>query len=189
MKERDISPQNYMNLLEREVTDMKKALIIVDMQNDFVTGCLGTNEAQEVIPKIKEYADAFDGDIYFTMDTHRDDYLDTQEGKRLPVKHCVKDSDGWLIVPELRDIKDVQTFEKPVFGSRELAEKIAEKAYDEVYLCGVCTGICVLSNAILIKAFDADVRVAVVKELCACVTPDTHKTALDAMATAQIDII
>ena len=168
---------------------MKKALIIVDMQNDFVTGCLGTKEAVEVTPKIREYADNFDGDIYFTMDTHSDDYLDTQEGKRLPVKHCVRQSEGWKIVDALSDIKAKQTFEKPVFGSKELAEVIAKEAYDEIYLCGVCTGICVLSNAILIKAFDADVRVAVLKDLCACVTPDTHKTALDAMATAQIDII
>ena len=168
---------------------MKKALIIVDMQNDFVTGCLGTKEAQEVTPKIKEYADAFDGDIYFTMDTHNEDYMDTQEGKRLPVKHCVKGSEGWKIVEALADIKAKQTFEKPVFGSKDLAELMAKERYDEIYLCGVCTGICVLSNAILIKAFDADVRVAVLKDLCACVTPDTHKTALDAMATAQIDII
>ena len=90
---------------------------------------------------------------------------------------------------ELKDIPAKQTFEKPVFGSRALAEAIAANKYDEVYLCGVCTGICVLSNAILIKAYDADVRVAVLGELCACVTPDTHKTALDAMRTAQIDII
>ncbi len=168
---------------------MKKALIIVDMQNDFVTGCLGTPEAVEVIPGIKEYAASFDGDIYFTMDTHSDDYLDTQEGKRLPVKHCVRQSEGWKIVDALSDIKAKRIFEKPVFGSKELAEVIAGEAYDEVYLCGVCTGICVLSNAILIKAYDADVRVAVLKDLCACVTPDTHKTALDAMATAQVDII
>jgi len=168
---------------------MKRALIIVDMQNDFVSGCLGTKEAQDVTAKIKEYADSFEGDIYFTMDTHKEDYLDTQEGKRLPVKHCVKGSDGWKIVDELQAVKAKQIFEKPVFGSRELAECIAKEAYDEVQLCGVCTGICVLSNAILIKAFDADVRVAVLKDLCACVTPDTHTTALNAMATAQIDII
>ena len=168
---------------------MKKALIIVDMQKDFVTGCLGSKEAQAVVDGIKKYAEGFDGDIYFTKDTHQENYLETQEGKRLPVPHCIKGSDGWEVVDALKDIPAKQTFEKPVFGSKALAETIAENKYDEVYLCGVCTGICVLSNAILIKAYDANVRVAVLGELCACVTPDTHKTALDAMRTAQIDII
>ena len=168
---------------------MKKALIIVDMQKDFVTGCLGSKEAKAVVDGIKKYAEGFDGDIYFTKDTHQENYLETQEGKRLPVTHCIKGSDGWEVVDALKDIPAKQTFEKPVFGSKALAEAIAENKYDEVYLCGVCTGICVLSNAILIKAYDADVRVAVLGELCACVTPDTHKTALDAMRTAQIDII
>lgn len=172
---------------------MKKALVVVDMQNDFVTGCLGTKEAQEIIPKLKETVENFDGDVYFTQDTHSGDYLDTQEGKRLPVTHCIKDTEGWQVIGELseclRSDKVKGVFWKPVFGSVDLAETIRKEKYDEVYLCGVCTGICVLSNAILIKAFDGSVRVAVYADLCACVTPESHRTALEAMKTAQIDIL
>ncbi len=172
---------------------MKKALVVVDMQNDFVTGCLGTKEAQAIIPKLKETVEDFEGDVYFTQDTHSEDYLKTQEGKRLPVTHCVKGTEGWQVVPELNSClksdKVKGTFWKPVFGSVDLAETIRKEKYDEVYLCGVCTGICVLSNAILIKAFDSEVRVAVLADLCACVTPESHHTALEAMRTAQVDII
>ena len=169
---------------------MKKLLVIVDMQNDFVTGCLGTSEAQEIVSSVAGYAAGFDGDIVFTRDTHGEDYLSTQEGKRLPVKHCVKGSEGWQIVPGLKELSEkCRIFDKPVFGSRELADFVSEQGYDSAELCGVCTGICVISNAVLIKAFSPETSVSVHSGLCACVTPESHNTALEAMKTCQIDIL
>lgn len=169
---------------------MKKLLVVVDMQNDFVTGCLGTKEAQEITGAVAEYVKGFDGEVVFTRDTHGEDYMNTQEGKKLPVPHCLKDSEGWEIVPELKDLADKEKiFDKPTFGSTELAEYVKNGNYDEVTLIGVCTGICVMSNALLIKAFNIEVPVKVIADLCACVTPDTHQTALDAMATCQVEIV
>ncbi len=169
---------------------MKRYLIVVDMQNDFVTGCLGSKEAQAIVPEMVKYVEDFDGTVIFTQDTHQENYMDTQEGKKLPVPHCIKGTDGWKIIPELSAIAEkCQVFEKPTFGSKELAAEIAKEAPDEVILCGVCTGICVLNNATLIKAFATEVPVKVIANLCACVTPDTHKTALAAMQTCQIEII
>ena len=172
---------------------MKKLLVVVDMQNDFVTGCLGTDEAQAVTEGIRSFAGSFDGDIVFTRDTHGGDYLSTQEGRRLPVVHCVKDTDGWQIVPELKPLSEsdkcLKIFDKPVFGSEELAQFAREKNYDEIVLCGVCTGICVISNAVLIKAFAPETTVTVRSDLCACVTPESHLTALAAMKTCHIDVV
>ena len=169
---------------------MKKILVVVDMQNDFVTGCLGTKEAQAIVPAMVTYVKAFDGEVVFTQDTHGENYMETQEGAKLPVPHCLKGSKGWEIVPELKEIADkCKIFEKPTFGSKELAADIAKEAPDEVTLIGVCTGICVLNNATLIKAFATEIPVKVISELCACVTPETHKTALDAMKTCQIEVI
>ena len=185
---------------------MKKLLVVVDMQNDFVTGCLGTKEAQEIVNDIKDYAESFDGDIAFTKDTHFDGYLDTQEGKKLPVVHCISGTEGWEIVPELvaltktvnfdmdtqtkvnPDERAVMTFEKVTFGSVELGEFIKRYGYEEVYLCGVCTGICVISNAMLAKAFNPETTIRVLSKLCACVTPQSHITALEAMKTCQIEV-
>ena len=169
---------------------MKKLLVVVDMQNDFVTGCLGTKEAQEITGAVAEFVKGFDGGVVFTRDTHGEDYMNTQEGKKLPVPHCLKGSEGWEIVPELKGLTEgVKVFDKPTFGSTELAEYVKNGNYDEVTLIGVCTGICVMSNALLIKAFNIEVPVKVIADLCACVTPDTHQTALDAMATCQVEII
>ena len=169
---------------------MKKVLIVVDMQNDFVTGCLGSKEAQAIVPDMVKFVEDFDGTILFTKDTHEENYMETQEGKKLPVPHCIKGTEGWEIIGELRPFADKAViFEKPTFGSKELAAYIAKDAPDEVTLIGVCTGICVLNNATLIKAFAPEIPVKVIANLCACVTPDTHKTALDAMATCQIEII
>lgn len=168
---------------------MKKLLVIVDMQNDFVTGCLGTAEAQQIVPELKKYAEDFDGDIVFTQDTHQENYPETQEGRKLPVTHCIEESEGWQIIPELQELtkRAKKIFRKPVFGSVELGQ--FAKDYDEVYLCGVCTGICVLSNAVLVRAFGPEVRVCVLSRLCACVTPESHETALKAMGTVQVDLI
>lgn len=169
---------------------MKKLLVVVDMQNDFVTGCLGTKEAQEITTAVTEYVKSFDGDVVFTQDTHDENYMDTQEGKKLPVPHCLKGSEGWKIVPQLLPYAEkAKVFEKPVFGSTELASFVADSDYEEVTLIGVCTGICVLSNAVLLKAFAPQVPVKVIAELCACVTPQSHETALAAMATCQVDIV
>lgn len=153
---------------------MKKALIVVDMQNDFITGALANTEGQKIVPAIAELVKNFDGDIIVTRDTHYEDYMNTQEGKRLPVPHCIENTEGWNIVPEIQ---------------AALGKIVARKLYDAVELCGVCTDICVISNAMVIKACAIETNVAVYKDLCAGVTPDTHKTALDAMAGCQIDII
>lgn len=169
---------------------MKKVLIVVDMQNDFVTGCLGSKEAQAIVPEMVKFVESFDGTVIFTKDTHDENYMESLEGKKLPVPHCIKGTEGWEIIPELKAFADkAAVYEKPTFGSKELAADIANEAPDEVTLIGVCTGICVLNNATLIKAFAPEIPVKVVAGLCACVTPDTHKTALDAMATCQIEII
>ena len=174
---------------------MKKLLVVVDMQKDFVTGCLGTKEAREITEKLAEYAETFDGDVVFTRDTHGENYPDTQEGKKLPVVHCIKGSDGWELVPELaKAAEGKKIFDKPCFGSVELAEYVKDNfgkgaAYDEIQLCGVCTGICVISNALLIKAFAPEAVVKVLKDFCACVTPASHENALQAMQTCQIDIV
>ena len=167
---------------------MKKLLVVVDMQKDFVTGCLGTKEACEITDSVAEYVKNFDGDVVFTMDTHGENYMETQEGNKLPIPHCIKGSDGWEIVPELKPYVN-KVFEKPTFGSKKLADFVTNNEYESITLIGVCTGICVLSNAILIKAFAPEIPVRVIAGLCACVTPDTHETALRAMETCQIEVV
>lgn len=169
---------------------MKKLLIVVDMQNDFVTGVLGTKEAEAIVPDVAAYIKDFDGKVIFTRDTHDENYLNTQEGKKLPVTHCIKGSTGWEIIPELKPLaegKDV--FDKPTFGSLALADYLKENTFSEIQLCGVCTGICVISNAVLAKAAQPDTPIKVLSSLCACVTPDSHSIALEAMKTCHIDVI
>ena len=170
---------------------MYKLLIVVDMQKDFVDGALGFEGADRIIPgiieKIKEF-EAEGGQIVYTLDTHFENYMETQEGNKLPVPHCIKGSDGWEIVPELKSYAN-KVFEKPTFGSKELADFVTNNEYESITLIGVCTGICVLSNAILIKAFAPEVPVRVIAGLCACVTPETHETALRAMETCQIEVV
>ena len=178
---------------------MKKLLVVVDMQNDFVTGCLGTKEAQEIVPNVVDLIKNFEGDIWFTRDTHYDDYLETQEGKKLPVVHCIKDTEGWNIIPELEPFLNntrVYIYNKTTFGSVKLAKDIYKiqndvytKHYDEIYLCGVCTGICVISNAMLLKANTPETPIKIVANACACVTPESHNIALEAMKTCQIEVI
>ena len=168
---------------------MGKLLVVVDMQNDFVTGVLGTDAAIAIVRKIESYALHFDGDVIATMDTHFEDYLNTQEGHRLPVEHCIKDTEGWELDVDLLDIPFKHHIEKDTFGSIELGELIANGDYEEVEFCGVCTDICVISNALLVKAFAPEVQIKVLKDLCAGVTPESHETALKAMQACQIDII
>ncbi|MCR5214520.1 MAG: cysteine hydrolase [Eubacterium sp.] len=167
---------------------MKKLLVIIDMQNDFITGCLGTKEAQDIVDKIVEYANNFDGDIIATRDTHTEDYMNTQEGKNLPVVHCIEGSEGWEINDKIKPLVK-KVINKGTFGSTTLGSIIKEEAYDQVEFCGVCTDICVISNAILVKAFAPEIPLKVHKDLSAGVTPESHETALEAMKACQIQIV
>ena len=168
---------------------MSKAIIVVDMQNDFVTGALGTKEAQEMLPrlvaKLEENIDKKSVDIIFTQDTHKADYLKTQEGKFLPVEHCIKGTDGWEIVPELQKFlpRARIVIEKKSFGSTRLPTLL--KPYDEVEFVGVCTDICVVSNALLLKAFYPEQLISIDAACCAGTSLDAHQKALDVMKNCQ----
>ena len=174
-------------------------LVVVDMQKDFVDGALGTGEAQAIVPavvaKIEEYK-AAGGTIIVTQDTHESNDLDTQEGKNLPVVHCVKDTDGWLVNSEVSAAlpKDAIYIAKPTFGSTELIEKIGEyvKKYGQEYvnveLVGLCTDICVVSNALCLKAFYYEMPISLDAACCAGVTPESHQAALTTMTMCQIHI-
>lgn len=169
---------------------MSKLLIVVDMQKDFIDGSLGTAEAVKIVPSVTEVINNFDGDVVFTLDTHSAIYLETQEGKNLPVPHCIKGTDGWRLDSKIEPLSlGRRIFEKPTFGSVELAEFVANNDYTDITLIGLCTDICVLSNAMLIKAFLPEVKVSVIESCCAGVTPESHKNALSAMKMCQIHII
>lgn len=173
---------------------MKKILVVVDMQKDFTYGALRNEDAIAIIPAVKEKIESFKGDVIFTLDTHTSDYLSTQEGKKLPVIHCVENTDGWELVDELKPLANGKTvIKKPTFGSLELAEMLAKlnetEPIDEITLVGICTDICVISNAMLIKAAMPEVTVKVDAKCCAGVTQNSHDTALLAMASCQIEII
>ncbi len=172
-----------------------KALVVVDMQNDFIDGALGTDEAAAIVPKvkekIKEYRDE-NAAVIFTRDTHGEDYMKTQEGRRLPVPHCIKGTCGWEITDAL-DVEASLVIDKPAFGSLRLMEELSSinesGGLESVELIGLCTDICVISNAMLIKAGLPEVTVTVDPACCAGVTPETHETALKAMEMCQIDIL
>lgn len=167
-----------------------KLLIIVDMQNDFIDGALGTAEAAEILPDVCEKIREFDGEVVFTMDTHTELYLETQEGIRLPVTHCIKGTHGWELNDEIKELSTgCRIFEKPTFGSIELANYIADGDYKYVELVGVCTDICIISNALLIKAFVPQVPVIVDSFCCAGVTPESHMKAIDTMRSCQVEIL
>ena len=169
---------------------MKNLLIVVDMQNDFITGALGTGEARAILPDVVKLVESWDGPVAFTRDTHGPGYLDTQEGKHLPVPHCLKGTDGWQIAGALRPWADsAPVFDKPAFGSPALAHWCSGQQPDSITLCGVCTGICVISNALLPKAALPETPVKVIARCCACVTPQSHQTALDAMKLCQVEIV
>lgn len=171
---------------------MQDILIVVDMQNDFIDGALGTPEAVAIVPKVAEKIKHFPGTVLFTRDTHRENYLSTQEGKNLPVPHCIQNSEGWAIHPELDALRRTAPIDKPTFGSAELAMLLKEAHEKEpitsVTLVGLCTDICVISNAMLIKAFLPEVQVVVDAACCAGVTPESHKNALQAMKVCQIQV-
>ncbi len=170
---------------------MGKILVVVDMQNDFVTGVLGTKEAVDITANVVDKVKNFDGEVVFTRDTHTEDYMETQEGKNLPVKHCVKGTPGWEIIPELEPYVKGKVFDKYTFGSVELAQYIKEEADKrngqlEVELIGVCTDICVVSNALLIKAFNREIPVSVDSKCCAGVTVPAHEAAISTMKSCQV---
>lgn len=169
---------------------MKKLLVVVDMQNDFIDGSLGSPEAQSIVENVKarieSYMQAGD-DVVFTLDTHEADYLDTLEGKNLPVVHCVKGTPGWEINALLKDYPG-KRFEKNTFGSVECAHYVAVTGYDEIELIGLCTDICVISNALLMKATVPATPIKVNSSCCAGVTPESHRNALEAMKMCQIQI-
>ena len=172
---------------------MKKIIVVVDMQNDFIDGSLGTAEAQEMLPRLKEklkqVTNSGSAELIFTMDTHGENYLQTQEGKNLPVEHCLKGSHGWEITPELQEFvkQSKAVVEKPTFGSLELPKLLGDA--EEVELVGLCTDICVISNAMVIKAAYPEVQVSVDASCCAGVTPESHKNALAAMKMCQIKVL
>ena len=171
-----------------------KVLIVIDMQNDFIDGSLGTKEAVAIVPLVaKKIAAArkSKSQIVFTRDTHGPDYLDSQEGKNLPVIHCEKGTKGWQISSAL-DVGESKVIDKPSFGSLELAEFIAclneKEKIEEIELVGLCTDICVISNAMILKARLPEAKIAVDSKCCAGVTPESHKNALLSMKTCQIQI-
>ena len=180
-----------------------KILIVVDMQNDFIDGALGTQEAaaivDNVVTRIKNSQNEL---ILFTMDTHQEDYLNTAEGRKLPVPHCIQGTNGWQVnqrildawrnnantikVPQLQE----NTFNKPVFGSVDLVNFLQSRVSDitEIEILGVCTDICVISNAIMIKNAMPDVNISVNAACCAGVTPQSHMEALNIMRNCHIDV-
>lgn len=172
-----------------ERSDFMKILVVVDMQNDFISGALGSADAVKIVPAVVEKVKNFDGKVIFTRDTHFEDYLDTQEGKNLPVKHCIKDTDGWQICDELKDFAN-DVVDKITFGSVDLPKVIKEATdtVDEIELCGLCTDICVISNAMILKAAFPETKMTVDAKCCAGVTPQSHNNALDAMKAVQIEI-
>ena len=171
-------------------------LVVVDMQKDFVDGALGTKEACAIVPFVKariEEASAKGETVIFTRDTHEENYMETQEGHRLPVPHCIRNTAGWEIVDELKSYtEETQPVDKPTFGSVDLCSALQivnEKVpVEKVTLIGLCTDICVISNALLVKAFLPETEVAVDAKCCAGVTPESHKNALAAMKMCQITI-
>lgn len=170
-------------------------LIVVDMQNDFIDGALGSHEAQAIVPAVKQRLDeavSKHETIIFTQDTHSENYLNTAEGKKLPVPHCIKPTPGWEIHPDLK-VASALIVEKPSFGSLALIDTLkkleAQNTIESIELLGLCTDICVISNALLLKAAFSETPIRVNSKLCAGVSPQSHDNALKAMAMCQIDIL
>ena len=177
-----------------------KILVVIDMQNDFITGALGTPEAAEIVPRVVEKIHSWEGPIYATQDTHQPDYLQTQEGRVLPVEHCIAGTWGWKVEPSVRAAlsegaghgESTLYLSKSTFGSRDLAEILArrhqEQPIERIELVGLCTDICVISNALVLKAFLPEVPLSVDGTCCAGVNPQSHRNALEAMEMCQISV-
>lgn len=174
---------------------MKKILVVVDMQNDFIDGALGTQEAQAIVGNVVKKIEEYQGEkVFATRDTHGDNYMNTSEGKHLPVPHCIKGTEGWEIRQEVLEglqKVDAEIVDKPFFGSMVLVDKMAEQGFQkelEIELVGLCTDICVVSNALLLKARLPEAIIHVDKSCCAGVTPQSHEAALLTMKMCHIDI-
>ena len=172
---------------------MRKILIVIDMQNDFIDAALGTQEAVGIVEAVKEKIRSYPAaDVIATMDTHGDNYMNTQEGKYLPVPHCIKGTDGWRIHPDIAELlAGAAIYEKQTFGSTAMAadlKAISEKEEIELELIGLCTDICVVSNALLLKATMPEVKISVDPACCAGVTPEKHLAALETMRSCQIRV-
>lgn len=172
---------------------MRKILLVIDMQVDFINGALGTAEAEATVDRVAELIEGWPvQDVIATRDTHGENYLETQEGKNLPVPHCLKGTPGWELHPKIAAaLKGAEILDKPTFGSRELAERLSRMEDEEeldITLVGLCTDICVVSNALLVKAFLPETPVHVIAACCAGVTPASHQAALDTMRMCQIQI-
>lgn len=180
--------------------------VIVDMQNDFVTGALGTAEAQAITPSLAAEARRAAGAghaLFFTLDTHEADYLSTREGKKLPVEHCLRGTEGWNLVPEVAAVAEEADpacpakvlVEKPTFGASELPAAVGkfltekDVSVEKFRVYGVCTDICVISNAMLLRAFFPETPIEILAGLCAGVSPESHATALKAMGACQFDVL
>ena len=172
---------------------MRKILVVIDMQNDFIDAALGTKEAVAIVDAVKEKIRSYSaGDIFVTMDTHTPDYLETQEGRNLPVVHCVRGTEGWRIRSDIEALlKGAKIYEKPTFGSWKMAQDLREISESEeisVEMVGLCTDICVVSNALLLKAAMPEVEISVDASCCAGVTPEKHLAALETMRSCQIRV-
>lgn len=173
-----------------------KCLVVVDMQNDFVTGALGSQDARAIVENVvKRVRCAVDDgeEIIFTKDTHTENYLETQEGGKLPIPHCIAGTDGWEIIPELRPYTDGRlVVEKPTFGSRQLGELLTQlhekERLEQITFIGLCTDICVISNAMVTKAFLPEVPLVVEEACCAGVTSESHENALRALEVCQVTV-
>lgn len=174
-----------------EKKNSKKVLVVVDMQNDFIDGALGTKEAVAIVDnvnrKILAYREAGNA-IVFTRDTHDENYLNTSEGKKLPVPHCIKGTEGWQITSKIEVADETKVINKPTFGSLDLAEYIDTLDVSSIEIIGLCTDICVISNAMIVKAKFPETKISVDSACCAGVTPESHSNALKAMEMCQIEI-
>ena len=173
---------------------MRKILVVVDMQKDFVDGALGSKEAVAIVDNVVNKINEFDGEIIVTYDTHQNNYMKTREGKYLPVPHCIKGTDGWKIDAKVQDALDSKlhnVIHKPTFGSTKLVEMLDgyNQFNTEVTLIGLCTDICVVSNAMLLKANYPEMDIIVDASCCAGVTPESHSAALTTMKMCQINVV
>lgn len=170
---------------------MKKILVVVDMQNDFVSGSLGSEDAKSIVGNVVEKITNWKDELVCTYDTHFENYLETKEGKMLPVRHCIENTEGWQLDPQVEKAlngRDYKVFKKPTFGSEELAEYLKESNYEEIHFIGLCTDICVISNVMLAKAALPESEIIVDAKCCAGVTKESHENALNAMKMCHIQI-
>lgn len=172
---------------------MQNILLVIDMQNDFIDGALGSAAAQAIVPYVTERVKNFEGKVLFTRDTHRENYSDTQEGRNLPVVHCLRGTPGWQIHPALEALRQTDPIDKVTFGAASLPAILSDlddhDRISSITLLGLDTDICVISNALLIKAFFPEIPIKVDARGCAGVTPESHQTALEAMKACQVEIL